>query len=136
MSTPTKFHFGAVKRILRYLQEPMNTGVLYSANTLPQLNDFSDFDGAAHLNTRRSVTDSVVFLGNNPISWQSKKQNSMSRSSTEAEDKVLAHIAVDIAWVRNILKDLGDFLSNPPSIHYVSNCTKCKSNLSFKNKTS
>lgn len=59
----------------------------------------------------------MVYLGNNLISWQSKKQNSMSRSSTEAEYKALAHTAVDIAWVRNILKDLDVFLSTPPTIH-------------------
>lgn len=69
------------------------------------------------MNTRRLVTGYVVFLGNNPVSWQSKKQNSVSRSSTEAKYKVLAHTAADIAWVRNILKDLGVLLSNPLSIH-------------------
>lgn len=42
----------------------------------------------------------------------------MSQISTEVEYKALVHTAADIAWVRNILKDLGVFLSNPPSIHY------------------
>lgn len=42
----------------------------------------------------------------------------MSHSSTEAEYKTLAHTAANIAWVRNIMKDLGAFLCHPPSIHY------------------
>ena len=117
MSSPTEYHFGAVKIILRYLQGSMDNGILYSADTLPQLNAFSNSDWAADLNTRIFVTGYVVFLGNNPISWQSKKQSSESRSSNEAEYKALAHTAADIAWVRNILKDLGVFLTNPPSIH-------------------
>lgn len=41
----------------------------------------------------------------------------MSMSSTEAEYKALTHTTADIAWIRNILKDLGVFVSNPPSIH-------------------
>lgn len=41
----------------------------------------------------------------------------MSRSSTEAEHKDLAHTTTDIAWVRNILKDLDVALPNPPMIH-------------------
>ncbi|XP_068314915.1 uncharacterized mitochondrial protein AtMg00810-like [Pyrus communis] len=78
MSSLTEFHFGAIKRILGYLQGSIDSSVLYSANTLPRLNAFSDSNWAADLNTKRSVTGYVVFLGNNPISWQSKKQNLVS----------------------------------------------------------
>ena len=113
MSSPTDIHFGAVKRIIRYLQGTMHIGINFSADTVSKLTAFSDSDWAADLNTRRYV----VYLGNNPISWQSKKQNSVSRSSTEAEYKALAHTAADIAWIRYILKDLGVFLDAPPTIH-------------------
>ncbi|KAM2446507.1 hypothetical protein PS1_016966 [Malus domestica] len=81
------------------------------------LTAFSDSDWAADLNTRRSVTGYVVFLGDNPISWQSKKQTSVSRSSTEAEYKALAHTAADLAWVRHILRDLKCVLLQPPVIN-------------------
>ncbi|CAN6685451.1 unnamed protein product [Malus baccata var. baccata] len=85
MNSPTEIHFGAVKRILRYLQGTLHNGIVYSAASHPTLTAFSDSDWAADLNTRRSVTGYVVYLGENPISWQSKKQTSVSRSSTEAE---------------------------------------------------
>lgn len=52
------------------------------------------------------MTGYIVFLGNNLISWQSKKQSSISRSSTEAKYKALAHTTADIAWIRYMLKDL------------------------------
>lgn len=58
-----------------------------------------------------------MFSGDNPISWQSKKQTLVSQSSIEDEYKAIAHTVVDIAWLRNILKDLGVFLHHPPSIH-------------------
>lgn len=105
MSSPTKLHFAFVKRILRYLQCISQHGVLYSSDTVLDINAFLDSDWATDLNTRRSVTGYVVFLGNNPISWQSKWQNSVSKNSIEAEYKALAHTTADVAWVRNILKD-------------------------------
>lgn len=117
MSSPTEVHLASVKRILRYLQGTIQHGILYSLDTVLHLNAFSDSDWAADLNTRRLVTDYVVILGNNPISWQSKRQNSVSRNSTEAEYKALVHTAANVAWVRNILKDLGVGLFTHPIIH-------------------
>lgn len=69
MSLPTEIHFGAVKIILHYLQGTIHTGIMYSTTTSPQLNAFSDSDWVANLNTKRSITGYVLFLGNNPISW-------------------------------------------------------------------
>ncbi|CAN6726304.1 unnamed protein product [Malus baccata var. baccata] len=117
MQSPTEMHYAAVKRILRYLQGTQHHGILYSAAKVTTLTAFSDADWAADINTRRSITGYVVYLGNNPVSWQSKKQCSVSRSSTEAEYKALAHTVADVAWVRGILKDLEVFLSLPPTIH-------------------
>nr|XP_028949296.1 uncharacterized protein LOC114821382 [Malus domestica] len=97
ISSPTKTHFAAVKRILRYLHGTMHNGILYSLDTVPDRNAFSDSDWASDLNTKRSVTGYVVYLGNNMISWQSKRQNLVSKSSTEAEYKALAHTAADVA---------------------------------------
>ncbi|KAM2715182.1 hypothetical protein EV2_044820 [Malus domestica] len=76
MHSPTEVHFGAVKRILRYLHGTMQHGIVYSSQSQMHLTAFSDSDWAVDLNTRRSVTGYIVFLGENPISWQSEKQTS------------------------------------------------------------
>ncbi|XP_070675712.1 uncharacterized mitochondrial protein AtMg00810-like [Malus domestica] len=117
MNSPTDVHFGMVKRILRFLQGTLRCGLKYTSGTSMALSAFSDSDWAADLNTRRSITGYVVYLGENPISWQSKKQASVSRSSTEAEYRALAHTTADIAWIRLILRDVHQFLSLPPLIH-------------------
>ncbi|CAN6571651.1 unnamed protein product [Malus baccata var. baccata] len=117
MHTPTEVHYDLVKMILRYVQGSLEYGLTYSSSSDPSLVACSDFDWAADPNTRRFVTGFVVYLGSNPISWQSKKQASISRSSTEAENKSLAHCAVDISWIRNLLKDLHQFLPDPPLVH-------------------
>ncbi|CAL2257492.1 unnamed protein product [Prunus armeniaca] len=79
-----------------------------------QLLVYSDSDWAGDPNTRRSTTGYVVYLGNNPIPWQSRKQNYVSRSSTYAEYKALANSAYEFSWIRQILKDMHLFLAAPP----------------------
>ncbi|KAM2445291.1 secreted RxLR effector protein 161-like [Malus domestica] len=117
MATPTDEHFQLVKRILRYLQGTMSYGLTYSDAEHMRITTFSDADWAFDINTRRSTTGYVVFLGQNPISWQSKKQGGVSRSSTEAEYKALVNTAADIAWVRLILNDLKVYLPDPPLLY-------------------
>lgn len=70
--------------------------------------------GLLDINTRRSIIGYVIYLGDNAISWQSKKQNLMSRSSIEAEYKALAHATTYVSWIRLILRDMGAILRNPP----------------------
>lgn len=69
MNSPTEIHFGAVKRILKYLQGIVHSGNVYSTTSQSILTAFSDFDWATDLNTRRSVTEYIVYLGINPILW-------------------------------------------------------------------
>jgi hypothetical protein len=65
---------------------------------------------------RRSTTGLIFFLGHNPITWQSKKQAIVSRSSIEAKYCALANCTANLAWVRMVLKDLGIFLAAPSII--------------------
>lgn len=117
MASCTNIHFSLVKRILRYLEGTITCGFTYSANSPLEITTFSGADWALDINTRWSTIGYVVFLGQNPILWQSKKQGGVSRSSTEVEYKALANAATDMAWVRLILKDLHVFLHSPPLLH-------------------
>ncbi|KAM1416362.1 hypothetical protein ACFX2I_007917 [Malus domestica] len=117
MNAPTDIHFAMVKRILRFLQGTLHCGLTYISRGPVTVTAYSDSDWAADLNTRRSITGYVVYLGQNPVSWQSKKQSSVSRSSTEAEYRALAHTTADISWIRLILKDLHEFVPSPPVLY-------------------
>lgn len=97
MAHPTDAHFHLVKCIFRYLQCTIDCGLTYSSMQTLDLIGFSHADWASDFNTRRSTTSYVVFLGHNPISWQAKKQSSVSQSSTKAEYKALANADTDIA---------------------------------------
>ena len=78
MAHPTNVHLSLVKRILRYLQGTVNCGLTYSASSQLHLTAFNDANWASNINTWRSTTGYVVFLGLNPISCQSKKQRAVS----------------------------------------------------------
>uniref|UniRef100_A0A2N9GGA2 Reverse transcriptase Ty1/copia-type domain-containing protein n=1 Tax=Fagus sylvatica TaxID=28930 RepID=A0A2N9GGA2_FAGSY len=75
---------------------------------------YADADWAGDPIDRRSTSGYVVFLGSTPITWVSKKQCTVSRSSTEAEYWSLASATAEVFWIRMVLKDLGLFLPNPP----------------------
>ncbi|XP_020415542.1 uncharacterized protein LOC109948051 [Prunus persica] len=113
MHTPTDSHFAAVKRVLRYLAGTLTHGIHFTSGDV-HLQAYSDADWAGDVNDRRSTTGSVVFLGNNPISWCAKKQNTVSRSSTEAEYRALAITSAELSWLHQLLRDLHVFLDRPP----------------------
>ena len=112
MSNPTTLHLEATKRVLRYIRGTLYHGISFSSGPLT-LTAFSNADWAGDPFGRRSTT-SLVFLGPSPISWSSKKQTTVTRSSTEAEYRALATTAAKVSWLRILFKELRIFLSHVP----------------------
>ena len=112
MSNPTTLHLEATKRVLRYIRGTLYHGISFSFGPLT-LTAFSDADWAGDPFDRRSTT-SLVFLDPSPISWSSKKQTTVTRSSTEVEYRALATTAAKVSWLRILFKELRIFLSHVP----------------------
>ncbi|GJW36746.1 retrovirus-related pol polyprotein from transposon TNT 1-94, partial [Tanacetum coccineum] len=74
--------------------------------------------GGQYLSSRRPVSGFCIFLGNSLISWHSKKQSVVYRSSTEAEYRALAECSCEITWLCSLLKDLNVTVPNPVKILY------------------
>nr|KYP49610.1 Retrovirus-related Pol polyprotein from transposon TNT 1-94 [Cajanus cajan] len=106
MSAPSTAHSQAIFRILRYLKQAPGSGLFFPTNSSLHLKAFSDSDWAGCLDTRRSITGFSVYLGDSLISWRSKKQPTVSRSSSEAEYRALATTTSELQWLTYLLHDL------------------------------
>jgi hypothetical protein len=119
-SKPTEKHLSEVKRILRYIKGTINLGIWYPKDSGFELIAFSDADHAGCLDTRKSTSGGLQFLGDKLVSWQSKKQDCTSLSSTESEYVAMSACCAQVIWMRSQLKDYG-FLFNKIPIYCDSN---------------
>jgi hypothetical protein len=102
-------HMHALRRILRYVQGTKNYGLhLYSSSTTSLISYIdADWDGCP--DTRRSISGYCVFLGDNHLSWSSKRQPTLSRSSAEAEYRGVTNVVSESCWLCNLLLELQSF---------------------------
>lgn len=106
-SNPKESHLAAVKRIIRFVNGTTNDGIWYSKDTNSSLAGYCDADWAGNADDRKSTTGGCFFLGNNLVSWHSKKQNSISLSTAEAEYIAAGSCCTQLLWMKQMLEDYG-----------------------------
>ena len=99
-------HFQLIKRVLRYLQGTSHFGLQLYRSSSHNLIAYSDADWAGCPDTRKSTSGFCVFLGDNLVSWSSKRQATVSRSSAEAEYRAVANCVAESCWLRQLLQEL------------------------------
>ncbi|KAJ7982467.1 Retrovirus-related Pol polyprotein from transposon TNT 1-94 [Quillaja saponaria] len=131
LSQPRTSHWNAVISILRYLKTAPGKGLLYKNhghtlvrghgrghtlvhkhNSTP-VQGYSDADWADSQFDRRSTTGYYIFLGGNLVSWKSKKQIVVAKSSAESEYRAMTHTTAELVWLKNLLDELGFQHSQP-----------------------
>ena len=116
MANPTSTHSQAAFRVLRYLKSSPGSGIFFVAHGDLTLKAFNDSDWAGCRDTRRSITGFVVYLGESLISWRSKKQSTVSRSSSEAEYRALASTTCELQWLSYLLHDFRVLFLQPATL--------------------
>ena len=117
MSSPRVPHLQAAYKILKYLKKTPGQGLFPSARSELQLKSYCDVDWAACPNTRRPITGFCVFLGDSLISWKSKKQQVVSRSSAESEYRLMATVTSEVVWLITLFKTFGLNHSQPAFLY-------------------
>ncbi|KAJ9541409.1 hypothetical protein OSB04_027915 [Centaurea solstitialis] len=117
MHAPTEAHWNAIKPIIRYLQGTSDYGLHLSPAPNLSLLAYTDADWAGCPDTRRSTSGYCVYLGDNLLSWSSKRQPTVSRSSAEAEYRGVANVVAEICWLRNLLLELNRPLSRATLVY-------------------
>ncbi|KAH9691439.1 hypothetical protein KPL70_016106 [Citrus sinensis] len=109
LSNPTLQHWLACKKVLRYLQATATHGLYIQKEGtlgLTGLTGYSDADWACDIDDRKSIGAYCIYLGNNLISWSSKKQAIVAKSSTESEYRALSSASSELSWLQSLLSEL------------------------------
>ena len=106
MHSPRASHHDAVLRILRYLKSAPGKGLFFARHDHLRVEAYTDADWAGSITDRRSTSGYCTFVGGNLVTWRSKKQNVVARSSAEAEFRAMAQGICELLWIKSLLKDL------------------------------
>lgn len=127
---PTEIHWKAAIYVLKYLKGCPSKGLFFKReSSLPTMTGYSDSDWTTCKETRRSITDYCIFMGSSLVSWKTKKQKIVSRSSCEVEYRALAATVCELLWISYILRDLqvklkipvNRWCDNKSAIHITQN---------------
>ncbi|XP_051202590.1 uncharacterized mitochondrial protein AtMg00810-like [Lolium perenne] len=88
-------HLAAIKRILHYVKGTLSHGRQLHSSSPDSMITYTDADWAGWPDTRRSTSGFCVYLGDNLVSWSSKRQHTVSRSSTEAKYRAVANVVAE-----------------------------------------
>ena len=93
---PHQIYLEVVMRILRYLKSAPGKGLYFSKYDHLRVEAYTDADWAG------SVT-----VGGYQVTWRSKKQNVVARSSAEVEFRTMTQELCELLWIKLLLSDLG-----------------------------
>lgn len=113
---PTHAHFLVVKRVLWDLKGALGYSPWFLSQSTLTLNGFCDADWVGCPLTRWSTMRFYIHLESNYVSWSSKKQSTITRSSVEAECRASASTTQELTWISYLLCDLGVSLFQPPQL--------------------
>jgi len=106
MHTPHQKHLDIVYRILRYLKKNPGKGLFFRKNKERKVTIYTDADWAGSEEDRRSISGYCTQVWGNLVTWRSKKQAVVARSSAEAEYRAMAHGICEAIWIKRLLEEL------------------------------
>lgn len=116
MHAPKESHMEAALRVVRYIKTAPGLGLFMPSQSSELLTTYCDSDWGTCMQTRKSVTGYLVKFGDDVISWKSKKQETVARSSVEAKFRSMASAVTEITWLIGLYKELGVNIKQPVNL--------------------
>ncbi|KAK4406265.1 Retrovirus-related Pol polyprotein from transposon RE2 [Sesamum angolense] len=117
MDKPRLVHWEAALRILKYIKASPGKGLLFKRHGHVKIEAYSDADYAGAKDDRKFTSGYCTYVGGNLVTWRSKKQTTVAKSSAEAEYRAMTHTTSEILWLKNLLKELGFTYDDPVPMH-------------------
>jgi hypothetical protein len=106
MHDPKKGHMDTVYQISRYLKSAPEKELIYQKNGHLNIEGYCDSDWTSCADDKKSTSGYYMFIGDNLVSWKSKKQPVVARSTAEAEYRAMTLSVAEMIWLRSILMEL------------------------------
>ena len=108
LANPGEVHWIAAKRILRYLRGTMDYGLTYRKSDSIGLYGYCDADWSSDRDDRKSISGYCFFINQKSaaVSWASRKQQTVSLSSAEAEYMAVSSACQETQFLANIVKEI------------------------------
>ena len=116
MQFPKVSDFQTIERIIWYVKGTITMGISLHKNTDFTLTAYSDMDWTWCYSTRRSTGGFSTFLRKNLILWSSRKQPTVSRSSTETEYWTISETTSELILLCSFFRELGLLLLTAPML--------------------
>ena len=118
LSKPTHTHYNVALRVLKYLKGFPGHGIFFPRDSCLHIQGYIDADWEGCKDTRHSISGHCFFLGQTLISWRTKKQPTVSRSSSEAEYRAMVSATCELQWLLYLLRDLHVQCVKLPILYY------------------
>ena len=107
----------AIHRILRYLKGTPGKGLFFRNTAERSIEVYTDADWASSVDDRRSTSGYCSLIWGNLVTWRSKKQIVVARSSVEVELRAVTHGMCEILWLKMILEELKVMVKKPMKVY-------------------
>ena len=107
MHAPCEEHLEVVHRILKYLKGSLGKGLFFKKGETRTIEGYIDTEWAGSVEDRWSTSSYCTFVWGNLVTWRSKKQTVVARSSAKVELRAIAHGICELLWLRRLLEELG-----------------------------
>ncbi|XP_038895891.1 secreted RxLR effector protein 161-like [Benincasa hispida] len=118
IQSPYEEHMEAVTQILRYLKSTPGKGLVFRKHDTRSIEAYTDSDWAGSVTDKRSTSGYCTFVWGNLVTWRSKKQGVVARSSAEAEYRAMNLRVCEEIWLQKVLSDLHESSPGPMKLYY------------------